>query len=78
MPRGFGELAVDSATGAHFASSHSRSDSSLVRASRSWAKSASVLFRTRGVGAALPPGQVADGQFGGIDLGVDVLPPLLG
>ena len=35
------------APGAHFASSHSRSDPSLIRASHSRAKSASVLLRTR-------------------------------
>ncbi|MGH3226956.1 MAG: hypothetical protein ACRDPY_51145, partial [Streptosporangiaceae bacterium] len=30
------------------------------------------------VGAALPPGLVGDGQFGGVDPGVDVLSALLG
>src|SRR5215469_4091369 len=30
------------------------------------------------VGAALSPGDMGDGQFGGVDPGVDVLPALLG
>jgi hypothetical protein len=36
------------------------------------------LVQDEGVGAALPPGHVGDGQFGGVDPGVDVLPALLG
>ena len=36
------------------------------------------LVQDERVGAALPPGHVADGQFGGVNPGVDVLPALLG
>src|ERR1022692_4883099 len=36
------------------------------------------LVQDERVGAALPPGHVGDGQFGGADPGVDVLPALLG
>src|ERR1022692_3919972 len=36
------------------------------------------LFQDERVGAALPPGHVADGQFRGVNPGVDVLPALLG
>src|SRR6516162_2699399 len=36
------------------------------------------LGQDEGVGTALPPGLVGDGQFGSVDPGVDVLPALLG
>src|SRR5579859_7383158 len=36
------------------------------------------LVQDKGVGAAFPPGHVGDGQLGGVDPGVDVLPALLG
>src|SRR5260370_17856494 len=36
------------------------------------------LVQDERVGPALPPGLVGDGQFGGVDPGVDVLPALLG
>ena len=36
------------------------------------------LVQDKCVGAPLPPGHVGDGQFGGVDPGVDVLPALFG
>src|ERR1035437_5165834 len=36
------------------------------------------LLQDERVRAALPPGHVGNGQFGGVDPGVDVLPALLG
>src|SRR5579859_2536406 len=36
------------------------------------------LVQDEGVGAALPPGQVGDGQFGAVYPGVDMLPAVFG
>jgi hypothetical protein len=36
------------------------------------------LLQDQREGAALPSGHMRDGQFGGVDPGVDVLPALLG